>query len=326
MQEEEEEEAVEEVVLKEIRVVNTREPKEEEVEVEENVNLSTALPNPLKGNKMDKFKEQKEQKEEEDVAVSVEVAVVSAVVAVDEAVEKVLPKLILIMLNPSMQARNNPILTIPMNVGNTLTTLDQEEEAVVVVEHVEVDLRVRDKKLLFTTQPFNHPHLPKKVRSQKDLRDLPSTEEDVEEDSLNVILALEDQSLENSNDQVAEEPTGANMVLKLKKVLLKQLKVMRVKLLKSPSKVMTKKRRKNQLLKRLRKLILLSGKDNNKKRRQPYKTNSRNNKRKFENPTMAIAQLSRISSSTREMNNPPNLLLLKKRTPRRRLKKRRQSL
>lgn len=106
MQEEEEEEAVEEVVLKEIKVVNIKEPKEEEVEVEENVNLLIALPNPpKKENKTDMLKGQKDQKEEEDVEVSVEAAVVSvgAVVVSEEAMRGLLNFiLIMLKLNPLM--------------------------------------------------------------------------------------------------------------------------------------------------------------------------------------------------------------------------------
>lgn len=212
-----------------------------------------------------------------------------------------------------------------MSVENILTTLDQEEEVVVVVELVEADLKVIDKKHQFMTQASNHHHHQlKKARSLKDLRDLPTSEEVEEEDNMNVILALEDQSLENSKDQGVEEPTGDNMVLRPKKVLLNQRQVMNLKLLRSPLRVMTKKRKKNQSLKRQRKLILLSGKNNNKKRRLPYKTSSRNSKRRSENLMMAITQPSRTLSSTSEMNNPFNLLLLKKRTQRRRLRKRRQ--
>lgn len=100
-----------------------------------------------------------------------------------------------------------------------MTRVQEEEDVVTVVVVVVVVADLKEttlNNLQFMIQHLNH--LLKRVRYPKDLKAL-SSEEDVEEDNLNAILAPEDHLLENTNVQVEAVATGENLVLREKRLL-----------------------------------------------------------------------------------------------------------
>lgn len=191
----------------------------------------------------------------------------------------------------------------------------------VVVADVVVDLRGIDTNHQSTIHPSNHP--PKRVKLP--LKDQLTSEGDAEEGNSSAILAQEDQFLEKIRGLAEEEPTGDNLVPKLKRQHLEP-QVMNLRLSKNLLREKsTKRRRMNPSLKSQRKPILLNGKNNNRKRRLLYKLSFNNNKRNSVKPTTEIVQHSRVLLRTKRTKNLLNLLPQKKKRPKRNLKKRRLS-
>lgn len=107
-----------------------------------------------------------------------------------------------------------------MNAESILMTRVQEEE-VVGVEVVSVVVVADLKETTFNNLQFmthHSNHLLKRVRQPKDPK-AHSSEEDVEEDNLNAILAPEDPLPENTNDQGEAVATGENLVLRVTRLL-----------------------------------------------------------------------------------------------------------